>query len=534
MNSVFAFASAIVAMILASAAPAGAFDRCNDFPQTEDGFRDWLSRRIIHTVPEKYFDLANSIKLETKPGFAGFSPVFANVDQQGSPLVVFPADAAPVICKIVLAQYVFFDGEEAALASNAQDAAARCIEEKMQSQEPLGACLVGYANDLEANYRDRFAQLSAQAQSQTYGYAGDAIEQIAKHEFAHHFLNHFDRVRSGSLAREDAEFEADFDAQLNAVQTGTLHSAMYYFFAPLGEIERRVTALKSANYESADCRAANINDITGLFGIVTLVLNDAAEGENRYFTSKQPSMRLATLLGELRGRPAPAPSEFSCGKLSLQVLGEAQQEMIEFTAIFADFANVLFEDGDEVKPATFGSHNKENVLQLIDRLQTVSAGFVHLRGLSARALSILIARLAHGLEAEDNSLHPVVESVMAASGGAFISGDYARLLNQRALFVLYEQKEVDVETRLEESRRMFERSVQLLPHLTESLSNLAIISLAKGNCGEAAMFAEKTINSTENEAVRKQVEQFLDDVRQGIDADRCSEVSQNMLERLAN
>ncbi|NJM30691.1 MAG: hypothetical protein HC855_11850 [Rhizobiales bacterium] len=525
--------AAVVLCILVFAAQAHAFDRCNEYPQDEDGFRSWLSERVIHTVPEKYFDLARSIALDTKPGYTGLSPVFAKFNEDGRPAVVFPADFAPVICRIALAQFVFFDSDRNAPAVAAQEEAAKCVDAKIQSQEPLGACLAQYAAGLETTYRSAFGELASRTQNQAYAYAADAVEQIAKHEFAHHFLNHFERVKSGSLARIDAEFEADFDAALNAVQTGTLHSAMYYFFAPLGEIERRAGALKSPNYESADCRAANINDISGLFGIVTMVLNDAAEGENRNFTTKQPDMRLASLLEELRRRPPPAPSEFSCGKLSLQVLAEAQREMIEFTTIFADSASVLFEDAEEMKPAAFGIGNKESVLQLIERLRASSASFIHLKGLSARALSIFISRLAHQLEAGDNSLAPVVESVLAASGGDFISGDHGRILNQRAVFILYEQKGARVEAKLEEARRMFERAVLLLPNLSESWANLAIIALATGNCSEAVALAETAIDSTQNEPTRASTAQFRDDVRNADQEGRCSEMSQNMRESLA-
>ena len=218
-----------------------------------------------------------------------------------------------------------------------------------------------------------------------------ALAQIGVHEYAHHLLDHRRRIAEGSLARIDAEFEADFHAILNGVQIGEAPSAMYYFFKAVADIESYARTLGSRDYESGACRAANVEDIAGALGIAPIVLLGAVDGGGRLARNSPETLRETA--ERLRAEPPPAPGSGACGRVSEQMLGEAHAELARLAAMLAGHAGILFAEDTETAaglglgdPAAF---------ELIRRLEAKSAGFEHLDGLAAQAISRLIQRVEY-------------------------------------------------------------------------------------------------------------------------------------------
>src|ERR1700704_3107982 len=107
---------------------------------------------------------------------------------------------------MVLATFLVLDGDDSEPFEAAARAAAVCIGPGRLRD----ACLQDFARDLEQHYRTSFQGKDNQSQRTAYSLVTDALGEIGKHEFAHHLLGHAERIRSGSIARIDAEFEADF------------------------------------------------------------------------------------------------------------------------------------------------------------------------------------------------------------------------------------------------------------------------------------------------------------------------------------
>jgi len=331
MRTVLALLAIIVP--LTSAPAAQAYDQCDKLFATPDEFKAYLLKETVQSAPVKYFDKAKSIRIETER--ADRLIPFAAFDSQQNPIVVYPASFPPVLCRLVLTTYLAIQTNSDLLKEPARDA-GRCIA----ANRPRETCIRDYAKDLEQRYRAAFAKEVDRSKRIAYGITLDAIGQLAKHEFAHHLLDHPKKVRDGAIARIDAEFEADFYAVLIGVQTGQAVSAMYYFFSPLEAMEDNAPETRSSDYESASCRATNINDVTGAFGLAPAVLLDAVRGGGAYFSNTPPDY-IRTVAQELAQQKTPQPSADSCGRLAAVVLSGSHEELKRLTAMVAEYADIL-------------------------------------------------------------------------------------------------------------------------------------------------------------------------------------------------
>src|SRR6516225_89408 len=104
---------------------ARAFDRCTKLFSAPSELREFLSRIGVQDAPMKYFDRARSIRIETDEFPGGLFP-FAKFDLEGRPVIVFPANFPPLLCRMVLAEYLVEDGQRNLITGAAQDA-ANCL-----------------------------------------------------------------------------------------------------------------------------------------------------------------------------------------------------------------------------------------------------------------------------------------------------------------------------------------------------------------------------------------------------------------------
>jgi hypothetical protein len=484
-----------IAAIYMSPVEARAFERCDKWFASTDELRTFVFERAVRTAPKKYFDEARSIRIDIDiDGRSGKIFPVATFDSDRRPVLVYPAAFPPMLCRMALAFYLAnMDGQPAAGAAitEAARAAGKCV----LSGKPREICLQDYARDLERRDRAKFAALPASHHATAYGIALEALGQIGKHEYAHHLLRHFDRISSGSIPRIDAEFEADFYAILNGAEAGEFPGAMSYFFEVMAYMEAQSEAMRSPDYESGDCRATNIRDITNVFGLTSMNLARFAFADRELKLT--PEVELPKAARELAERGAPKPSENSCGRLSGVVLREAQVELASLTALMAEYVHLLPRRNGEV------AIEEPEAFTLIERLQEQARGFKHIRGLAAQVLSGIVSRVALGHNAAKvRGLDAAVESSIADD---IHSGDYGRLLKVKALYVLY-NTDGPAAARIDAAKTLFESTVTFLPDAEEAWENLALIAYYKGDCRKAAELADEAVRTSTDKDQRSQVE----------------------------
>jgi hypothetical protein len=509
-----AWVTLVITVSLISPRAAQAFDRCDKLFATSDELKTFLLEEGVQSAPVKYFAKAKSIRIETER--AGRLIPYATFDGQQSPIIVYPAIFPPVLCRLGVTTFLGIQTGSDLLTEAARDA-GRCIA----ANRPREICITDYAKDLERRYRATFAKETAGAKNLAYQIVTDAIGQIAKHEFAHHLLNHQEKIKSGEIVRIDAEFEADYYAVLNGTQTGEVSSAMYYFFKPLAEMENNAAKMKNPDYESASCRATNINDITRVFGGAELVLLDAIKGGGDF--ENRQSDHIRTIAQQVAKEDAPKPSADSCGRLAPVVLREGHEELKRLTALVAEYADIL--------PATPESKDKQRglglgnpkIFKLVARLQRASQELTHLKGLAARAMSVLIHRIE--LAGAQSSISRELDHILQSSEDEYLSGDYGRMLNVRAVSILYDKSGGPIGARMNKAEPVFRKSLDFLPSASEAWMNLSFIAFARGDCTKAAEMADKSARATD-QTTRSEAENFRDSMRELSAPERCAKAAQ--------
>jgi tetratricopeptide (TPR) repeat protein len=472
---------------------ARAFERCDKWFASTDELRTFVFERAVRTAPKKYFDEARSIRIDIDRRSGKIIPV-AEFDSDRRPIIVFPAAFPPILCKMALAFYlVNMDGDWQPAAEAAMAEAARAASKCVLSDKPQEICLKDYARDLERRYRAKFAALSAGHHATAYGIALEALGQMGKHEYAHHLLRHADRMGSGSIARIDAEFEADFYAVLNGVQAGEFPGAMSYFFDVMADMEPE--AKRSPDYESGKCRATNIHDITNVFGLTSMMMVRFAFADRQFKLT--PEVELPKVARELAERGAPKPSEKSCGRLSGVVLREAHVELASLTALMAEYAHLLPRRNGEL------ALEEPEALTLIERLQEQARGFKHIRGLAAQILSAIVSRVS--LAVTEAEVSRRLDAAVDLTADDMLSGDYGRLLNEKALHVLY-NTDGPAAARIDAAKPLFESAVTFQPAAHEAWANLAMIAYYKGDCRKAAELADEAVRTAADKDQRGKTE----------------------------
>lgn len=499
-----------------------AFDQCDDYLATPKALREFLLAEGVYKAPVRFFDYARSIRIETGDGPRGLIP-HGGHDTEGQPIIFYPVAFPPTLCRIALGTFMEMKGEWKPFAEASRDA-GRCAD----LRRPLDICLVEYGRDLERRYRHSFEALDQGARDLAYTVYLDAAAQIATHEYAHHLLRHVQRIKSGDVARIDAEFEADFYAMLNAAQTGKDFAAMFLFFKALADVESYSQILQSPKYESGACRATNVDDIVPVFGIAPIVILDAVTGGRRRLRRNSPDL-LRRTADKLRGEGPITPSAGSCGRLRGVVLREAHRELVRLTTLIAEYGDVLFaKDTNSAAGLALGT---PKAYELIDRLQSVSGSFTHLKGLAAQLLSKLIQRV--GFAGKSDAVARQLDKVLETWADEILSDDYGRLLNVKGLNILFHSPDRPLKTRMTDAARIFEKSVTFWPGASESWMGLAFIAFADGRCVDAAKFSDKSAHFASGERDRGKAEGFRDRMDEISAAGNCAKEAEGFAARFA-
>lgn len=487
----------VVMFVTALSETTFAFDRCEAIFNNHDDLSRQIGETAVRQAPVKYYSLARSIKLVTKGHSETLIP-FAG-DQQGTKVVVFPPLFAKVMCNIALATFIVLEHEDQeGIFDQAAEAAAKCFDAGGSQK----TCLVGFGDELAKQYRKAFAELPDEAQETAFSLYESALHQVAMHEYAHHFLDHFARIKTQKITRTDAEFEADLFAVLNGLQSADPVSAMYYFFGGVARIEHYTKKLATNDYESGSCRASNVDNITTFIGMIPISLLDAAYGGGYTFRRNSPSAIRSDAKKQFTGEP-PDLKPGSCGRIAKVALGDAfkeQKQLYERMEKDLDFLFAKEKDLDVTRAN-----------RLLRDLSEMTKGFRYMDGVAAKSMALMLRNW--GLKGRN--LTPLIAQVdrlldTSAVTDNFLSEDFGRLLQAQGLATLQERADLMAQSRMDRSFSVLERAVFYNPAQSESWINLAFIAFKRGDCAAAASFidhAAATLSPAETE--RQQSTEFL-------------------------
>jgi len=251
-------------------------------------------------------------------------------------------------------------------------------------------------------------------------------------------------------------------------------------------------------------------------------LLDAVRGGGAF----RHSPDLTAIAKELQRKPVPTPSRDSCGHLAPIFLREAYGELTGLVSLLAEYASSL--------RSAPGTANRGNDLALsapaditlTDRLGAAAAGFKRLKGLAVRALSIVILRVEYGgLEAK---VSDQIDRIVETSRDDMLAGDYGRILQVKGVHILYDAPARPLAARIDAAQPLFERAVKLLPALSESWANLAMIAVVRGDCTKAVELAEKSANAASDDSTRREAEEMRDRFRKDVETGKCEADAKRM------
>lgn len=492
MKSIRLLLVAIFVTVLSEAALA--FDMNEPIFNDSNEFSRQISETAIRRAPVKYHPIARSIKLVTKGPRGRLIPFAA--EQKGTKVVVFPPLFAEVMYKIALATFLSHEEDiQEGTFDQAAEAAAKCFDAG-GSQE---TCLVGFANELAKRYRKAFAELPSDTQKTAFSLYKSALRQVVMHEYAHHFLDHFAKIKTQKITRIDAEFEADFFAVLNGVQAGEPATAMYYFFNGVAAIERHTQVLVTKDYESGWCRAGNVANISEFTGEV-IFLVDAAYGGGFSLLRNSPSAFRSIAKEKFAGAP-PALLPGSCGLIAKVALSDAFEEQRQLFLRIEKDVDFLFAEEKEVD---FARANR-----LLRDLSEMSKGFQYMDSIAAKSIALILSRW----NLRGRRLTPLmaeVDHLLSApeATGNFLSADFGSLLQAQGIAILYERTDLTAQLRMDRSFSLLERAVFYNPAQCIAWSNLAFIAFKQGDCATAARFADLASKTASEDDWRKKMDSF--------------------------
>ena len=492
-----------ILLFLPLAHRAMAADICSGVTEDPVELGGNMSRMAAMRAPAKYLELARGITVVT--AVPGDALIPYATEQQGRKVIVFPPSFALTVCKMAFATYLHNSGVQNADFDQAAARAARCLD----TVGSLRTCLIRFSDDLMLRYRPSLQQMSLQDQKTAFGIYQATLNQIAMHEYAHLFLDHFSRIRNHEIARIDAEFEADLFAVLNGVESGEPESAMYYFFDGMASIEQHTSKFTTQDYESGSCRAGNIENITAFLGISPIVALDASYGGGFTLQHNSPDVMRSFGRKELEGA-VPKLEAGACGRIAKAALPEAFGELQRLYSRLEKDADFLFSQEKNLDPA------RANFL--VRDLAQMSVEFRYLQGLAAKTVALLLRRWG----IRGHPLTPLVGQIdrlvnTPAINGNFESEDLGRLLLSQGIAILQERRDLPPATRQGESFELLRRAVFYNPAEAEGWQNLAFISFMRGNCKQAATFADKaaaTLSPTESQDTHQSVEFFAARMKQ--------------------
>lgn len=351
--------------------PAKAFTPCERIATASDQTLESARILALKSTPVQYLPIFESIKVEVDT--RGRIPFPLAKMEDGRRTILIPDRFPQTSCKLAIGVFLHIADSRDRIFPQLAREAAQCLD---RGGGP-GSCLEAMADRASERYGKAFTSLDMGSRTSVETITKATLSDILMHEFAHHYLKHFERIRSQEISREDAEFEADLFAALRGVQEHGIPSSMHYFFYALDSIGAFTKALESPDYESITCRDSNIEAITRYIFLDYFYLFDVARG-GRGVSKKEFETYAFKRFG---GRPPKMP-EGTCGRLAGRQLPEAYAEMKTVYARIGRDLDLLYGSGEK--------YDVERTRALIDDLRKMSREFTFNNGIEEKLVSLIL------------------------------------------------------------------------------------------------------------------------------------------------
>ena len=464
-----------------------AFESCNKVSVNPNKILDEIKLRI----PVKHYGMFKEIELITNATENIVIP-FASTTNGGRKTIVVPYQFAKLACQLSLSTYIKIkEGRNLKGFEEAARDTSGCLSDK----KTTGECIISYGNKLANLYERKYSNLSQRHQRVAYGLYLQAVYQIVMHEYAHHFLFHFERI-GNDIERIDAEFEADFFAIFNGIQSGEVAISMYYFFYSMAKLERHTNILSTNKYESTSCRLNNITSISEFIGIKPALLLDATHGGKYRFKSNSPES-LKSMAKEMLSE-GPTYDSSGCGKLSGDILKSSYKELKELVLRVSLDSEWLFEEHFRSKASY------EALISLVRDLIRFTTEFKYMNTVAAKAASYLVRRMEiKGDKLTESSSEIEVLMNTKEFNENILSGDAGRLFQIQGLSVLQSGYGLNRDERIEKAQEHFELATFYNPYLSDSWMNLAFVRFMQGRCSEAKRLMMRSLKASTSDDEHK-------------------------------
>ncbi len=455
---------------------------CNSVSANSEELKREILESVLRRTPVKYHKLANEIRIIIEDSNESIIPTAVFV--QGVKGVIIPRKFINILCSISHATYMYLEDPQ----NRNYDQEARVAADCLDNGNPLSNCLIGFSDQMMDKNSIAFSSLSGEEQNVAYVLFRSSLNQVMMHEFAHHYLNHFERISKNQITRIDAEFEADYFAIINGIIAADASSSMYYFFKVLADIEHYTNRLRTPDYESAKCRTINVENVVGIMGVAPLAVLDAAFGGNFVFKRNSPELLKVDIEKYLTSPMQPLDPE-SCGKLSKTTLEIVHQELKQFCLRIAKDSDYLLSQPEKL--------DVTRTKTLLRDLSEMAVNFTYINPIVSKAISLILRRW--GLRGyKFNLIIDIIDELMDNPKvvDELLSEDYGRLLQSQGLSILQEGINLPLQFRLDSSYKALSKAVDYLPTQSESWINLAMIAFKKGDCNAAAEFAKKAVTTS--------------------------------------
>lgn len=472
---------------------AYAFDVCETLGNDPEQLLRRITEKSIDRAPVKYHALARDIKIITNAPSETIIP-FA-VEIEDSKIIVLPIPFAKILCNLSYATFFDVEGIKSAAFNQAATSAGKCFE----SGGSQKSCLTQFSNNLSDQYKDLYIEQTDKVKETMRRIFYDALYQIVYHEYAHHFLDHFKRIKTKNITRPDAEFEADYFSILNATQGGQVPSAMIYFFNGLSKIEGYTDALVTPEYESAGCRAKNVANITIFTGAAPMALIATASGSGSQLERNSLTNVEAAAMPQFGNDPPRIGS--SCGKLAEEVLKKAYEELKQLYLRMSRDSSLLLAKDEEM--------HVDQAVSLLYDLSDMTSRFTFMNELAAKTTSSIALRLT--LHYKKRPISEVIERIINTNNvkDNIISEDYGILLNIQGLYILQERTELPDRIRYDRSYDILQRAVLYNPHISNAWMSLSFIAFSKGDCTAALRFSRQSVATLTQPEHRELITNFI-------------------------
>lgn len=471
----------LIVFFVAIASTASANGGCNEINYEASKFFDSNSPKSInYTIPSNSTDPYFQIQILENQIGSGIFPS-SDIDPNGNRRIVLHREFPEIFCNFALYEWLATEG---LITSNLATVAAVNGEDCIAKGRQIDVCLVIYSTEISNSLQEEISRMSQSMQASIPKIISESIADgiyfLYAHEVVHHLDRHFQELAlNKSFTRDQAERDADLTSFVWGATSERSTYTLNLFFKHLGGLERSLGFSQHPAYEKTICRALNHEQlsVTGLFfEAIGVIFRDGGRADLEF---KLEIKRLLEL-GNLHDDIFELPENYDgCEGYSNAVLEALSFEAMQYLTLFAEHKDVLYAPDNYVHdPAfitpLFGTY--EERVSLLTEAFSMGSKIRISKSYFAKAVSEILVRATQTPNFEYLDAKEVEEAYSQFDGWNSVRGE-AKF--QNAIGSLYLASDSS-----DDAKRAYLRSIELLPTLSDSLLNLAVISFLAGECME--------------------------------------------------